>query len=121
MKTSFMDIQEGDDGNIITLNGASFEPEQISEIKNQVSSLVEGGKRNFVADMGNLKIMNSTVSSMLIVSMKKARAAGGDVILANVPAAIMRQLDIAKLTSVFTITETIAQALAKLKAQPGAS
>lgn len=115
MNTSLVHIQEGDGGTVIMLQGASFDARQVSEITNRVNSLIERGKKNFIADLGSLKVMSSTVSSMLLLSMKKARAAGGDLILANVPAAIMRQLATAKLSSVFIITETVAQALAKFE------
>ncbi|HXH18363.1 MAG TPA: STAS domain-containing protein [Chitinophagales bacterium] len=120
MEKSFAHIHERIDYSLITLKGVSFESEQISQINNEVSRLIERGKKNFIVDLSELKIMNSTVSSMLLISLKKARAAGGDLILANVPDLVARQLDIVKLTSVFTIARTTEQAQLKLKSKPGA-
>lgn len=108
-------IRQNDNIHIITLTGVTFSSSQISNIQQQVSDLTRFGHVNFVADMSQLKLLNSTVSSMLMVCLKKVRSEGGDLILANAGESIRSQLNAAQLASVFTIAASVEEAKEKFK------
>ncbi len=71
------------------------------------------GHVNFVADMGQLKLLNSVVLSMLVVCLKKLRSKGGDLMLVNAGESIKRQLNVAQLASVFIIAASVEEAKEK--------
>jgi anti-anti-sigma factor len=106
-------IQHDDNVHIIRLSEVTFSPGQISELQKQVGELTAQGNVNFVADMSQLKLLNSVVSSMLVVCLKQVRSKGGDLILAGMNESTRRQLDTTQLTSLFTITASVDEAKKK--------
>ena len=113
-----MDFNINQDGNatVITLKGSLLADIQTREILDKVGSLVQEGKVHFVVDMSQLKFINSSGLGMLLTCLLKARKNRGDLVLANVPEQVSNLLSITKLTSVFTIAESVSEAKAQVSA-----
>lgn len=63
-----------------------------------------------ILDLEVVEYMSSAGLGRLVACLKKARAGGGDLILARVRSEIYELLDLMKLTQIFTVKETIDEA-----------
>ena len=61
----------------------------------------------FLVDMKELRHINSSGLGVLITLLTRSRKAGGDVVLANLPANIQNLLLITKLNSIFKIANSL--------------
>ena len=66
--------------------------------------------------MGELQYMNSTGLNILINVLTRTRNAGGDTLIAAVSHSVRQLFVVTKLDTVFTITDTVDEAVAKLSA-----
>ncbi len=68
-----------------------------------------------VLDLEVVEYMSSAGLGRLVACLKKARAGGGDLILARVRPEIYELLDLMKLTQIFTVMDTIEEATKTLE------
>lgn len=73
---------------------------------------LEGGCIRFVMDLTDLKHINSSGLGVFITLLTKARKKDGELLLVNPSDGIRKLLMITKLSAIFTIHETVEQALA---------
>lgn len=113
-----MDFTITHDGgiNIVALKGSLLADVQTREILEQASALIQDGKVNFIIDMSQLKFINSSGLGMLLTCLLKARKNRGELILANVPEQVSNLLNITKLSSVFSMAESVNDAKTKFPA-----
>lgn len=104
-------ISRQDNASIITLKGSLLADLQTKDILQNVTDLIAEGRANFVVDLSELKFINSSGLGMLLTCLTKARKAGGDVVLANVPEQVNNLLVITKLNSIFNTKENVKVAL----------
>lgn len=111
--TTTMDYSITTNGNVTILNlkGSLLADVQTKDILQQVTDMIQEGKVRFVVDLSDLKFINSSGLGMLLTCLTKARKAGGDVILANVPEQVQNLLVITKLSNIFQAKETLKDAL----------
>ncbi len=69
-----------------------------------------------VLDLDVVEYMSSAGLGRLVACLKKARASGGDLILARVRPEIYELLDLMKLTQIFTVKDTVEDAMVALEA-----
>ncbi len=69
------------------------------------------GFQQFIIDLTDLPIINSVGINFLLRLWKKVQQVGGQLFLANVSAQVTNLLDITKLTSIFSIEESVGAAL----------
>lgn len=74
---------------------------------------MDEGKNNVVIDLSELRYMNSTGLNVLINILTKSRKNGGDLVICGLTRKIQELLVVTKLNSVFTVTETSEEAVAK--------
>jgi anti-sigma B factor antagonist len=67
-----------------------------------------------ILDMTELQYMNSTGLNILINVLTRTRNAGGDTLIAGVSNSVRQLFLVTKLDTVFTMTATIDEAVAKL-------
>lgn len=101
------EIRTEDNINILTLKGSLLADIQSRDVLEKVNNKIQDGKINFIVDLCELKFINSSGLGMLLTCLTKARKAGGDLILANVPEQVSNLLTITKLTSVFTTVDSL--------------
>ncbi|MEX0812247.1 MAG: STAS domain-containing protein [Chitinophagales bacterium] len=106
-------IESRDNASIITMEGSLLADVQSRDILQKVTELIQNEQVNFVMEMSELKFINSSGLGMLLTCLTKARKAGGDVILANMPEQVSNLLVITKLNSIFNTADSLEEGLEK--------
>lgn len=95
-------------------------PTENQTIIDEVVSYLEQGKTEFVVDLGNMSYVNSTGLNFLISMLTRTRSFGGDLVLARVSHKIEQVLILVRLQTMFTIKESVEDAVAFLQTTPKA-
>jgi anti-sigma B factor antagonist len=98
---------------IISLYGELIDRNEAQQLLNQLNLLSEGGIKNFILELSELKYMNSTGLNVLINVLTKARKNGGELIICGISKKVNELLLITKLNSVFTVSESTDEAILK--------
>jgi len=69
------------------------------------------GFQQFIIDLTNLPIINSVGINFLLRLLKKVQQIGGQLFLANASVQVTHLLDITKLTTIFSIEDSVGEAL----------
>lgn len=69
-----------------------------------------------VLDMGELQYMNSMGLNIMINVLTRTRNAGGDTLIAAISHSVRQLFIVTKLDTVFTITDSVDEAIAKVNA-----
>jgi anti-sigma B factor antagonist len=96
---------------ILALNGNLIGEKDGLPITENFSGYLENGTHEFIIDLSELQLINSTGLGVLITLLTKARKAGGEVILANPSEYIQNLLLITKLNTIFQIHPTVEEAI----------
>jgi anti-sigma B factor antagonist len=99
---------------ILALYGELIDRNEGQRISDEINSLSENGQNKFILELSEMKYMNSTGLNVLINILTKSRKNGGDLIICGVSKKVQELLLVTKLNSVFTVTETTEEAIAKL-------
>lgn len=81
---------------------------QNRQVLKELQQLIDTGANNFVVDLSLLKIINSSGLNFLLSLLSKVN---GNLTLANASKRIQHLLDITKLSTVFTITPSVEEAV----------
>jgi anti-sigma B factor antagonist len=100
---------------VITLYGELIDRNEAQELTDLVHRLSEEGQNRIVLDLSELKYMNSTGLNVLINVLTRTRKNGGDLVICGVSKKVSELLLITKLNSVFTVTDTAEEAVARFK------
>jgi anti-anti-sigma factor len=101
---------------VFHLQGRLMDQQQADRLMNTLEDELADGTTTVVLDMGGLQYMNSTGLNILINVLTRTRNAGGDTLLAAVSHSVRQLFIVTKLDTVFTITPTVAEAVAKVGA-----
>lgn len=96
------------DGNLIGENDGMPLTEAFNE-------QMENGVLNFILDLSDLRLINSSGIGVFITLLTKARKKDGDVVIVNPSSYISNLLMITKLNSIFQIYNSTGEALEMLK------
>lgn len=107
-------LKEKDGHVIILLTGNLMEKNQATGLMSEVQQLTENGKRHFIVNLNDFKYMNSTGLSVLLNILTNARKAGGDTVICCIPEKVKSLLSITRLTDIFTVTDSEANAVSAL-------
>ena len=99
---------------IISMQGDLIETGQADKLIQEVDEVIVNNNIRFVIDLGALKYLNSSGLTILIRILTKSRKAGGETVISNVGKRIKELLVITKLNTVFTVADTVEEAVAKL-------
>ncbi|MGL4597223.1 MAG: STAS domain-containing protein [Bacteroidia bacterium] len=99
---------------IASLVGEIIDRTEGQNLLEEVEKMVHEGHIRFVFELSEVKYMNSTGLNVLINVLTKARKEGGEVIIAGVSKKVNELLLITKLNTVFTVTNTVEEALERL-------
>lgn len=96
---------------IITITGR-LEAFTVKDLRAEQEQLLANGGKNFIVDLSPTKFMDSAGMSALVSLLKRARQAGGDVVLVkpSEPGAY-RILTLTRFDQVFQIVEIVDEAL----------
>ena len=99
---------------IISVEGNLMSKDQLPDLVNELDVYIEEGINLFVVNVGRVKHINSTGLSVLLTLLTKARNAGGELILANIPKHLNKLLIITKLNSIFTVVDSVEEGIEAL-------
>ncbi len=100
---------------IVALDGNLLDKESATAFLSEIDNFIANEQNSFVVDLSRVQHINSSGLSVLISILTKARNAGGDVIISNVPEKIKPLLITTKLNTVFTVTNNNKMAEGALK------
>lgn len=104
-------VSEDNNAVVIKLEGQILGGPSADKFKADVSSFVEQGKTNLVADLKGVSFMNSSGLGVLIQTLTTLRKEGGDLKLCSAQDRIKSLFKVSKLLSVFDYHETLDEAV----------
>jgi anti-sigma B factor antagonist len=107
-------ITKEDQVHVITLQGDLIEAAQASKLMQEVDEIILDNQVRFVIDMSAVKYLNSSGLTILIRVLTKSRKAGGETVITCVGKRVKELLVITKLNTVFTVSETVKEGIARL-------
>lgn len=99
---------------VFHLKGRLMDQEQADKLMGALDTELDEGHKTVVLDLGELQYMNSTGLNILINVLTRTRSVGGDTLIAAVTNSVRQLFVVTKLDTVFTITPTVDEAVAKL-------
>ncbi|MFN3875973.1 MAG: STAS domain-containing protein [Flavobacteriales bacterium] len=105
-----------DDMPVFHMKGRLMDQQQADRLMDSLNQELSKGFSSVVLDMGDLQYMNSTGLNILISVLTSTRNKGGDTFIARVSHSVRQLFIVTKLDTVFTIADTVEEALAKAKA-----
>jgi anti-sigma B factor antagonist len=103
------------DINLFYFKGELIDKDQSTDLMNAIEKYIQNGENKFALDLSELSYMNSSGLNILITILTKARKSGGEVAICNVTQKVKQLLVITKLNSVFNVSESLEEAMNKLK------
>ncbi len=95
----------------VNLNGRIMQSEDSLSLLEEINSLLSNDLNRVILNLENLDYINSNGLNCFINILTKARNIGGEVVIINVPEKIQKLLLISKLNTVFTIKNTLEEAI----------
>ena len=107
---------EEEDGILkVFLNGDLIGENDGPQILENTSQFILKGIKNVIIDLGQVRYINSSGIGVLITILTKFRNSGGEVYLVNPSEHVKKLLIITKLEAIFSIENTIEEAMGKIK------
>jgi anti-sigma B factor antagonist len=103
------------DGVIVVAPTGDLASDTVSGFQEKLDELLAAGSHYFVIDMKGVGFIDSSGLGALVRLFKRVRIGEGDVRLAEVPAPVMKILDLTRLTQVFDVFPTVPDAVASLQ------
>ncbi len=100
---------------LITLEGDMLAPHHYEDLLEKIDDYLLEGKSQFVIDLEGLRFMNSSGLAALCMILTKARKNDGEVALCKVPAHLSKLLIATKLAAIFSIYDTVDEAVDAVK------
>lgn len=102
---------------VYTLEGNLIGENDGMILTNSFNDHIEDGTLNFVMDLSSLQHINSSGLGVFITLLTKARKKGGELFLVNPSEYIRNLMMITKLSSIFSIYDTVEDAFNALKGE----
>jgi len=108
-----MEIQQSEQEGLIVLklSGKIIGGPDATVLNDKLHDLIESGHRNVIADLEQVNWMNSSGLGILISALTTIRNAGGDLRIAATTEKIKNLLTITKLTNLFSLYDTVEEAI----------
>lgn len=97
---------------VVTLDGRIVLGEESKSLRENLKSLVAGGKKQIVLNMDNITYIDSTGLGTLVASQVSAKNQGASLKLCNLGRRFQELLQLTKLVTVFDVCNTEAAAVA---------
>jgi anti-anti-sigma factor len=98
---------------IVTLSG-TLDASVASKVRDELKELIASGQHRLVIDLEGVSFIDSSGLSALVTGFKMARAAGGDVALANVAPPVRSIVELTRLHRIMDIFDDAEAAAQKL-------
>jgi len=77
-----------------------------TQVRSDLKAVVQASRGRVILNLADLRFIDSSGLSVLVGTMKDARAEGGRIVLWNVPPMVRSLLELTRLTRVFEIYDT---------------
>lgn len=111
-----LDVTQQRNCKVFHLRGRLMDQQQADRLMSVLEDEIAGQHNTVVLDMSDLQYMNSTGLNILISVLTRTRNSGGDTLIAALSNSVRQLFLVTKLDTVFTITNTVDEAVAKLDA-----
>jgi anti-sigma B factor antagonist len=102
------DKQDGK--NILQVSGR-LDANTSPELEKKLLSMLDDGEKDYIADLAGLEYISSVGLRVLLMAAKKAKSAGGKVVLSNLNEHVHEVFEIAGFTAIFPIFASLDEAL----------
>ena len=109
-------IEEREGVAIVSPRG-DLDAENVASFQTEIDKLLGDGVHYYVIDLGDVSFLDSSGLAAIVRLYKRVRIGEGDVRLARVPPSVMTVLELTRLSKVFDIFATAAEATASIKHQ----
>lgn len=100
---------------VVSLEGKVLEETVLKQLLSDIESRLSQVKGKLVINLERLDYINSTGISFFIKALTKARVHKGDLVLSGAQGSVLSIVTISKMNEVFTMTETLEEAIKELK------
>lgn len=104
-------IEDQIGGKILHLNGQFIGGEETDQLRDSIKKIAESNVKNLIIDLSKVSYLNSTALGVLISSHATFVKKDGKIILSSISKSIENIFVITKLTLVFTICDTLEDAI----------
>lgn len=101
---------------VLHLKGRLMDQQQADQLMAALDSELSKGHKTVILDLSELQYMNSTGLNILINVLTRTRNAGGDTLIAGVSNSVRQLFVVTKLDTVFIMTSSVEEAVAKISA-----
>jgi len=108
-------IEAKEQYNFVHFGGDLIGTDKTNNLLEQIDEHILKSRVNFIIDLHSVEYMNSTGLNILINILTKSRNAGGETVIANIPEKVNKLMIITKLNTVFTISNSVQEAIDLLK------
>ncbi len=110
-----IDISEGRDGHstVVSARG-ELDVLTAAALRTAMSSVIDGGRAHLVLDASGISFMDSTGIGILVIALRRSRAADGSFAIAGAQGRTLRTLTMTGLDRVFSLYDSVEQAQAAL-------
>ena len=100
------------DGRTVVVVGGEIDVYTAPQLRERLISLVDGGARRVVVDLGRVEFLDSTGLGILVGALKRLRGAGGELFLVCGQERLLKIFRITGLDRVFSLYPTVEAATA---------
>lgn len=96
--------------NIVTVNGR-VDSAKAPELEKTLQGLLDSHRNQIVMDLGDVEYMSSAGLRALVSGLKTAKKSGGDLVIARPSTRVREVIELAGLTSVFSLYDEVVEAV----------
>jgi anti-sigma B factor antagonist len=111
MEQTFDVVEHWREGVLVLAVSGDVDVATAPSLRDRLLAGVAGGGPKIVVDLLGVSFLDSTGLGVLIGALKRCRESGGDLILVIGEARILKVFEITGLTDVFTITQSVDEAI----------
>lgn len=100
-----------DGKNILQVKGR-LDATSSPNLEKELLALLDAGEKDYVADLAGLEYISSVGLRVLLMAAKKAKSAGGKVVLSSLNDHVHEVFEIAGFTAIFPIYSSLDEAIA---------
>jgi len=118
VKTTLITNIKQQEGVTVVEMANRFDATNAPEVKEQLRDLVAEGQARIVINLSGLEFIDSSGLGVLVGTLRRCVAVGGELCLTEVPEFVQSVLELTRLTRVFSIAESEAEAIKLVKEDP---
>ena len=95
---------------VVTVSGR-VDSDTAPTFEQTLRGVIDGGHRNIILDLNGVEFMSSAGLRGMVSSLKACKSSGGDLVVANPSNRVVEVMQLAGLTSLFTMYDDVTSAV----------